>query len=190
MLWWHGHPGRDYSRAGRPGLEFTPNKPWASVTGGCRRPSRLRGDAPLDTETPLSRGWFDGIIDMHEMLRAALSFLDENMARILLHSRRILAASVLLLLVGVVALSTATRRPCLEGSTGPWHTWKAGHMTTAEGQEACKLRVTAEVNTLQAAPQESPAPAPSIYLPHEETIPPALPLIAQIRHFRAPPTLG
>ena len=141
-------------------------------------------------ETPLSWGWFDDIIRMQETLRAALDFLDENMARILLHSRRIMAAGVLLLLVGVVALSTATRRPCLQVSTGPWHTWKAGHMTKAEGHEACKLRANAAALTFQAAPQESPAPAPSIYLPHEETIPPALPLIAQIRHFRAPPTLG
>jgi hypothetical protein len=152
-------------------------------------PARRRGFG-FPPGTSLSSDRFDGMIGMQGMLRAALDFLSEIMARILLHSRRIMAASVLLLLVGVVALSTATRRPGLQVSTGPWHTWKAGLMTKAEGQEACKLRVTAAALTLQAAPQESPAPAPSIYLPHEETIPPALPLIAQIRHFRAPPTLG
>jgi hypothetical protein len=129
-------------------------------------------------------------MDVQEMLRAALDLLDENMARILLHSGRFMAAGVLLLLVGVVALSTATRRPCLQVSTRPWHTWKAGYMTNAEGQEACKLRANAAALMFQAAPQEFPAPAPSIYLPHKETIPPALPLIAQIRHFRAPPTLA
>jgi hypothetical protein len=134
-----------------------------------------------------------GLVRWHNMLeklRAALGFLDKDMARIQLHSRRFVAVSFLLLLAGVVVLSAATRRPCLKVSTGPWHTWKAGHMTKAEGQEACKLRANTELSALQAAPQGSPAPAPSIYLPHDETIPPALPLIAQIRHFRAPPTLG
>ena len=63
-------------------------------------------------------------------------------------------------------------------------------MTKAEGQEARKLRANAAALMFQAAPQESPAPAPLIYLPQEEIIPPALPLIAQIRHFRAPPILG
>jgi hypothetical protein len=63
-------------------------------------------------------------------------------------------------------------------------------MTKSEGLEACKLRVKAEAQTPQTAPEEFLAPAPSIYFPHEETIPPAIPLIAQIRHFRAPPTLG
>jgi len=63
-------------------------------------------------------------------------------------------------------------------------------MTKSEGQEACKLCVTAEAQTLQAAPEDSLASPPSIYFPDEETIPPANCIVAQIRHFRSPPTLG
>ena len=153
------------------------------------RLARRRGFG-VPPENPLSWGWFDGMINIQEKLRAALDFLDKNMARILLRSRRIIVASVLLLLVGVVALSTATRRPCLQVSTAAWHVWKSGHMTKSDGLEACNLRVTAEAKTPQTNPGESLTQAPSIYFPHEETIPPAMPLIAQIRHFRAPPALG
>ena len=118
-----------------------------------------------------------------------MAFLLESMTRILLRSRRLLGASILLLLAGVVVLSTATREPCLQVCSGPWHLSKAGHMTKSEGQESCKLRVTAEAQTPQSAPEKSPASPPSIYIPHEETIPPVSSIVVQIRHFRAPPTL-
>jgi hypothetical protein len=101
-----------------------------------------------------------------------------------------MAASILLLLAGVVVLSTATRKPCLQVSTAPWHLWKAGYMTKSEGQNTCKERVTAEAQTLQATPQESPALPPSRYFQHAETIPPANSIIVQIRNFRSPPALG
>ena len=107
----------------------------------------------------------------------------------LIRSRGLMAVSSLLLLAGVVVLSTATRQPCLHVSTGPWRLWKVGHMTKSEGQEACKLRVAAAARTFPTAPKEPPATPPSIYFPQEETIPPAIPLIAQIRHFRSPPAL-
>src|SRR5208283_3671060 len=122
---------------------------------------------------------------MLEIFRAPLAHFIESMTRILLRSRRLMAVSILLLLAGVVALSTATRKPCLHACTAPWHLWKAGHMTPPEGQEACKLRVTSEAQTPQASPEESPAPAPTIYFPHEETVPPLLSLVAQVRHFRS-----
>ena len=127
---------------------------------------------------------------MVENLRVPLALLLESMMRILLRSRRLMAVSILLLLAGVFVLSTATRRPCLQVRTGPWHLWKAGHMTKSEGHETCKLRVTAEARTRQTAPEESPASPPAIYFPHEETIPPILSLVDQIRHFRSPPTFG
>jgi hypothetical protein len=101
-----------------------------------------------------------------------------------------MAVSILLLLAGVVVLSAATRRPCLQVCSGPWRLWKAGHMTKSEGLESCKLRVSAEAPGFQAAPKEPLAAAPFIYLPHEETIPPANSIVVQIRHFRSPPTLG
>ena len=112
------------------------------------------------------------------------------MTRIDLRSRRLLGASVLLLLAGVVFVSTATRRPSFHLHTAPWHLWKAGRMADSEDQEACRLRVTPEAQTRQTAPEESPALTPSIYIPHAETILPSLPLVVQLRHFRSPPTLG
>ena len=112
------------------------------------------------------------------------------MTRILSRSRRLLAVSILLLLAGVVVLSAATRKPCLQVSTASWHVWKSGYMAKSKGLEVCELRITAAARTPQAAPEVALVPAPSIDLPHEETIPPAIPLIAQIRHFRAPPSLG
>jgi hypothetical protein len=99
-----------------------------------------------------------------------------------------MAVSILLLLAGVVVLSAATRRPCLHACTGAWHLSKSGHMTKSEGLETCKLRVAAEAQAPQTAVEESPAPA--IDLPHEEIISPANSIVVQIRHFRAPPTLG
>ena len=127
---------------------------------------------------------------MLEILRGPLALFLKSMTRILLRSRRLMAVSILLLLAAVVVLSTATRRPCLQVSTGPWRLWKAGHMTKPQGQEACKLHVNAEAPALQGAPEESPASPPSIYFPHKETIPPTNSIVVQIRHFRSPPTLG
>jgi hypothetical protein len=130
------------------------------------------------------------MINIQEKLRAALDFLDIIMAQLLLRSRRIMVAGVLLLLVGVVALSTATRKPCLQVSTAAWHVWKSGYMTKSKRLEAYTLSIAADAHVTRTAPEEAVLPAPSIYTPHEETIPPAIPLIAQIRHFRAPPSLG
>jgi len=127
---------------------------------------------------------------MLEVLKGPLAFLLESMTRTLLRSRRLMAVSILLLLAGVVILSAATRKPCLRVCTGTWHLWKAGHMTELEGQESCKLRVTAEAQRPQAAPEEALLPPPSIYLPLDETLPPPIAILVQIRPFRAPPTLG
>jgi hypothetical protein len=110
------------------------------------------------------------------------------MTRILLRSRRVMAVSILVLLAGVVVLSAATRKPCLHACTGPWHVWKAGHMTKTEGLEVRGLRVTAEVLAPEVAPQDSPLP--TIYLPHEDRTPPANSIVIQIRNFRSPPFLG
>jgi hypothetical protein len=115
-----------------------------------------------------------------------LGLLFENMRRLLLRSRRLLAASTVLLLVGVVALSTATRRPCNQESTGTWHTWKASRMTQAEDQEPCEMRVSAETQARQDVPKESS----STRISPEEALPPALSILIQIRHFRSPPARG
>ena len=101
-----------------------------------------------------------------------------------------MAISALVLLAGVVVLSAATRKPCLQVCTGAWHLTKAGHMTKSEGHDTCKLRVVAEAQTPLTAVEETLAPLPLIYLANEETIPPVNSIVVQIRHFRAPPTLG
>ena len=127
------------------------------------------------------------MIGVQEMLRAALDFLDKNMARILHHSQRIMAAGVLLLLVGVVALSTATRRPCLQVHSGPWHTYKVGHMTPSRGPETSEARPT----TVAESRPEIPASTQSVSsfrVSREESIPPTLGIVVQRQHLRAPPT--
>jgi hypothetical protein len=101
-----------------------------------------------------------------------------------------MAVSVLLLLAGVVVLSAATRKPCLRVSSASWHVWKSGHMSKPEGQELCKLRIAAQAHALLPAAPESPAPAPTLFIPHREATPRVIPLIAQIRHLRAPPLPG
>ncbi len=101
-----------------------------------------------------------------------------------------MAVSILLLLAGVVVLSAATRKPCLRASTAGWHVWKSGYMSKPEGQEIRKLRIAADAHALPAMAPEPRVPAPTFFIPRREAIPPAVPLIAQVRHFRAPPTLG
>ena len=119
---------------------------------------------------------------------APLALFLGRMTRIILRSRRLLAVSILILLAGVVVLSAATREPCLQVSTAPWHLWKAGHITKSEGQEINKQRVTAQAQAPQVARPELPAAPPRIYLPQVETIPITLSLVDQIRNFKAPPT--
>ena len=132
----------------------------------------------------------NGIIMGQGIFKVSVAFLLEGMTRILLRSRRAMAVGILLLLAGVVVLSTATRKPFLHVCTGTWHLWKAGHMTTSEGQEIWKLRTIAAIQRPHIARGECLASPPPAYLPHKETIPPALFLIVQVRHFRAPPALA
>ena len=140
--------------------------------------------------TVLQRDLFDGIIsNLSGDSRGTVGHYLKSMTRIFLRSRRMMAASILLLLAGVTVLSAATRRPCLRPSTAPWHVFKAGHMTESRGPEVCGLEVIAIAQRPQAVPVESPAPPPTRYFPQEDLVPPAIPLIAQIRHFRAPPIL-
>ena len=127
------------------------------------------------------------VLLMLAALRAPLTSLLESMTRILLRSRRLLSASILLLLAGVVVFSAATRRPCLRVCSGAWHLCKTGHMSKSDGAESRQLRMTAEARMPQTAPADSPAAPPSLYHPHQDAIPLAIALVVQIRHFRAPP---
>jgi len=107
------------------------------------------------------------------------------MKRIIAGYRAVFVASILFLLVGVVALSTATRRPCLQACSGPWHTYKASHMTESEQQE---ISVTNAAESAEVVVAETNA-SPSRYVPHEETLPETLPITSQKHHFRSPPVL-
>ncbi len=107
------------------------------------------------------------------------------MKRITARSRRFLVASVMLLLVGVVGLSIATRRPCLHVRSGPWHTSKAGHMNESAQHESA---VTKPAETADDVAVEVKA-SRARYVPHEEILPIALPLTIQRHHFRSPPVL-
>ena len=95
------------------------------------------------------------------------------------------AVSVVFLLVGVAALSVATRRPYREAGKGAWHISKAGHMTEAESQgssapQTAEFRDDVEAET---------GPSPEISVPHAESLPQPLALIVQKHHFRSPPVL-
>jgi hypothetical protein len=108
------------------------------------------------------------------------------MKRIIASYGRVFVAGIMFLLVGVVALSAATRRPCLQVCSGPWHTYKASHMTEPQQQESS---VTHAVESAEAVVAETKAP-PARYVPHKETLPVTLPITFQKHHFRSPPVLA
>jgi len=130
-------------------------------------------------------GSSDGIIVMLDILRAALGLFHESMRGIIARYRAVLVASIMFLLVGVVALSTATRRPCLQAYSGPWHTYKAAHMTESEQQESSVTNAAESAEVVVAEPKASPPR----YVPRQETLPLPLPITFQIHHFRSPPVL-
>jgi hypothetical protein len=105
------------------------------------------------------------------------------MKRIVAISRPAFAAGILFLLAGVVALSTATRRPHLRACSGSWHTYKAGHFTETEQNESHGAQAAESVEGVVAEPEASPLS----YVPCEETLPIALALTVHRHHFRSPP---
>jgi hypothetical protein len=107
------------------------------------------------------------------------------MKRIITLDRSVFAAGIMFLLVGVVALSIATRRPYLRACSGSWHTYKAGHMTEPEQHESSVTKAAESAEDVLAETEASP---PS-YVPCEETLPIAPPLTLQKHHFRSPPFL-
>ena len=107
------------------------------------------------------------------------------MNRISARYGRVSVTSVMFLLVGVIALSTAGRQPCLRACTGPWHTYKVSHMIESEQHESA---VTKADETAEDVVAETETLPPS-YVPFEETLPLALSLIVQKHHFRSPPFL-
>lgn len=100
-----------------------------------------------------------------------------------MHYGRLVVANVMVLLV--VALSTATRRPCLQAPGGSWHTYKTGHMAESEQHEISVTQASETAKDVAATTEDS---APRYFF-LEESLPTAFPLIAQTRHFRSPPFL-
>jgi len=107
------------------------------------------------------------------------------MKRIVALSGPALAASVVFLLAGVIALSVATRRPYFESHTGSWHVSKAGHMAEADTLETGVIQ--AAESLMGAAAQTQISPVTCVF--REELLPDALALIVQKHHFRSPPFL-
>jgi len=105
------------------------------------------------------------------------------MNRIIAVYRLVFAAGIVLLLVGVCALSTATRRPFLRPCTGLWHTSKAGHLTESKQHHSSLTKAT-EVAEDVGPENETAA---TCYVPCEEVLPKALALIVHKHHFRSPP---
>jgi len=107
------------------------------------------------------------------------------MNRTLAFSRAFFAAGMLLLLAGVVALSTATRTPFLRVCTGSWHTYKAGHLIESDQNETSTSEAAESAEDVVAEIGASP----STYFPSQETLPKALALAHHKHHFRSPPPL-
>jgi hypothetical protein len=122
---------------------------------------------------------------MSDILRALLELFYESMKQIIARYSPVFVASIMFLLVGVVALSAATRQPRLRACSGPWHTYKAGHMTEPEQHDIC---VTNSAESAEIVVAETEASRPR-YVPDEEMLPIALPLTVQKHLFRSPPFL-
>jgi len=107
------------------------------------------------------------------------------MRRLLAISGRAFAVSAVFLLLGVAALSFATRQPYPEAGKGAWHISKVGHMMEAGSHESSvtpPVELTDDVEAGTGSSLET-------YVPHNELLPDALALIVQRHHFRSPPVL-
>ena len=122
---------------------------------------------------------------MLDILRGLLALFYESMKRIIARYSPVFVASIMFLLVGVVALSAASRQPRLRACSGPWHTYKGGHMTEPEPRE---ISVANAAEPAQIVVAETKAPRPR-YFPDNEALPVALPLTVQKYLFRSPPFL-
>jgi len=98
--------------------------------------------------------------------------------------RLVFVVGVVSLLVGVVALSTTTRRPFLRPCTGLWHTCKAGHLSESEQHRSSVTKANNEVAEDLGAEAEA---TPTSYVPCEEVLPRVRALVVSKYHFRSPP---
>jgi len=107
------------------------------------------------------------------------------MKRLLAISGRAFAVSVVFLLVGVAALSVATRQPYPEAGKGAWHISKVGHMAEAESHGSSVTQPAELADEVEAETGFSRVN----YISQRETLPTALALIVHKHHFRSPPVL-
>jgi hypothetical protein len=122
---------------------------------------------------------------MLDISRATLGLFYESMRGIIARYRAVSVASIMFLLVGVVALSTASRRPCFQVCSGPWHTYKASHMSESEQHESSVTNAAESAEVVVGKTKASPPR----YVPREETLPVTLPITFSRHHFRSPPVL-
>jgi hypothetical protein len=139
----------------------------------------------ISYQNVLPSGKSDGIIVTLDTLRAALGYFHESMRGIIARYQAVFVPGVMLLLVGVVGLSAATRMPCLRACSGPWHTYKASHMSVSEQHESSVTHVAESAEVVVAETKASP----SRYVPHAETLPITLPITFQKHRLRSPPVL-
>ena len=97
--------------------------------------------------------------------------------------RYCVAAGVVMVVVGVVVLSAAARRPCRSQSSITWHTTKASRMNESTRPVSARVQET-EVRKRPALEPLPPAVWP------EEDPPRVLPAAFQVYQFRSPPALA
>ncbi len=95
------------------------------------------------------------------------------------------AVSVVFMLIGVAALSVATRQPYPGAGKGAWHISKVGRMIEAESHGSSVTQPAELTDDVEA----QTGPSPETYVPHKELLPDALALIVHKHHFRSPPFL-
>jgi hypothetical protein len=105
------------------------------------------------------------------------------MNRIIPVYRLVFAAGIVSLLVGVCALSTATRSPFLRPCTRLWHTSKAGHLSESEQHLSPATEATEVAEDI--GPENEAAATRDV--PREEVLPTAFALIVYKHPFRSPP---
>lgn len=97
--------------------------------------------------------------------------------------RSVFAVGVVLIVVGVVALSTASRRPYHSQSGVTWHISKASRMSQSASHHSTRVQKT-ETRSLEAVEPVVAARWP------EETPRRTFPVAIRARHFRSPPVLS
>ena len=117
------------------------------------------------------------------MFRSRLEMLREAIKRAHPLCRLVFAAGVVVIVVGVVTLSTATRRPYYSQASVTWHMSKASRMSESAPQGL--------VHALKTEPRSDERVEPKAAArwpeqPPRRTFPAAI----QAHHFRSPPVLS